>query len=396
MGTALAARIPLVCSHRPPGASLSERIAYLTAQASQPGGASHRDNVARAAGVFNFAALIASDTGIPDLAAALCWRQHEIFADAGVLAPDIAIIALMPLVNIARQQARQGDASTAFRTLNCLYRAAQQRGTVAVDGHNVNLAPLTSGSAHREACKELWAVLLTDGARALAREGRWTDAAQFMAAHHGIGNRLLDGRQIQIMSLLEQGRHRQAVAMVDATVTAEPWETVVAAILRAYCQEQATPVTPGEPRDAITKTIELLGQDEPTTAAFRSRVGLAALDLAAVAPETDAGQLHDAIIRVAATDAYAARNTLGHRAMRARMTCLDEQQLTSVVAAAGLGAGHLQPEHLNAITAAVGQAERYLRDLLGQRASVARTTGAGIPQPPRLPIAFARQRECDW
>jgi hypothetical protein len=363
MGTAFAARIPLVCSHRPPGAPLSERIAYLTAQASQPGGASHRDNVARAAGVFNFAALIASDTGIPDLAAALCWRQHEIFADAGVLAPDIAIIALMPLVNIARQQARQGDASTAFRTLNCLYRAAQQRGTAAVDGHNVNLAPLTSGSAHREACKELWAVLLTDGARALAREGRWTDAAQFMAAHHGIGNRLLDGRQIQIMSLLEQGRHRQAAAMVDATVTAEPWETVVAAILRAYCQQQATSATPGEPSDAITKTIELLGQVEPTTAAFRSRVGLAALDLAA-APEADAAQLHDAIIRVAATDAYAARNTLGHRAMRARMTCLHEQQITSVVTAAGLGVGHLQLEHLNAITAAVGQAEKYLRDLL--------------------------------
>jgi hypothetical protein len=36
MGTALAARIPLVCSHRPPGAPLGERVAYLTAQASLP------------------------------------------------------------------------------------------------------------------------------------------------------------------------------------------------------------------------------------------------------------------------------------------------------------------------------------------------------------------------
>ena len=72
MSTALAARIPLVCSHRPPGAPLGERVAYLTAQARQPDGASHRDNVARASGVFNFAALIASDSGVTELATALC------------------------------------------------------------------------------------------------------------------------------------------------------------------------------------------------------------------------------------------------------------------------------------------------------------------------------------
>jgi hypothetical protein len=177
MGTALAARIALTCSHRPPGAPLGQRVDYLTAQARQPGGASHRDQVARAAGVMNFAALIASDTGIPELAAELCWRQHAIFADAGTLPPDIAVIALMPLVNISRQQARQGDGNTAFSTLNCLYRAAQQRGTATVHGHRVNLAPLTCGPAHRETCRELWTVLLTDGARALAGEGRWTDAA---------------------------------------------------------------------------------------------------------------------------------------------------------------------------------------------------------------------------
>ena len=139
MGTALAASIPLVCSHRPPGAPLSERVAYLTAQAIQPDSASHRDNVARAAGILNFAALIASDSGVPELAADLCWRQHEIFADVGPLTPDIAVIALMPLVNIARQEARQGDGNTAYRTLNCLYRAAQQRWVFEI--RRMNLLP---------------------------------------------------------------------------------------------------------------------------------------------------------------------------------------------------------------------------------------------------------------
>jgi hypothetical protein len=364
MGTALAASIPLVCSHRPPGAPLGERVAYLTAQARQPDGAGHRDNVARAAGVFNFAALIASDSGVPELATALCWQQHDIFASAGALAPDIAVIALMPLVNIARQQARQGDGNAAYRTLNCLYRAAQQRGTATVAGHRVNLAPLTCGPAHLETCRELWAVLLTDGARALAREGRWTDAAKTMAAHHGIGTRLLDGRQIKIMSLLEQGHHREAASVIDATIPAQPWEAAVAAILRAYCQQQAIPAMPVDPGDAITKTIELIGHAEPTTAAFRSRTGLAALDLAASQPQAGTAHLHDAIVKVAATDAYAARNALSHPIMRARMTCHQERQLTSIVTAAGLGAGHLPADHIDTITSAVGRAEEHLRVLL--------------------------------
>ena len=374
MGTALAASIPLVCSHRPPGAPLGERVAYLTAQARQPDDASHRGNVARAAGVLNFAALIASDSGIPRLAADLCWRQHEIFADAGPLTPDIAVIALMPLVNIARQQARQGDGNTAFHTLSCLYRAAQQHGTATVHGHLVNLATLTHGPAHREACKELWAVLLTDGARALAREGRWTDAAEIMAAHHGIGARLLDGRQVKIMSLLEQGLHREAAATIDATAPAEPWEDAVGAILRAYCQQRATPAAPGETGNAIAKTLELIRQGEPTTAAFRSRAGLTALDLAAGQPDEGTAQLRDAIVKLAATDAYAARNALGHSMARARMTCHQERQLTSVVAAAGLGAGYLPPGHMDAFTTAVGQAEKHLRALLRPSGQLYATT----------------------
>jgi hypothetical protein len=50
--------------------------------------------------------------------------------------------------------------------------------------------------------------------------------------------------------------------------------------------------------------------------------------------------------------------------MRARMTCHQERQLTSVVAAAGLGAGYLPQGHMDAITTAVGQAEKHLRALL--------------------------------
>jgi hypothetical protein len=51
------------------------------------------------------------------------------------------------------------------------------------------------------------------------------------------------------------------------------------------------------------------------------------------------------------------------------MTCRQEQQLTRIITAAGFGASHLPPGHMDAITTAVGQAEEYLRVLLRQRTS---------------------------
>ncbi|MFC4056689.1 hypothetical protein ACFOWE_00135 [Planomonospora corallina] len=79
MNPAIACRIPLVRRPKPPGMPLDKRIAELTALVESEG-AGHHERVARACGVLNFAALIASDTGMPSLAADLCWRQHRVFA----------------------------------------------------------------------------------------------------------------------------------------------------------------------------------------------------------------------------------------------------------------------------------------------------------------------------
>lgn len=138
--------------------------------------------------MLNFAALIASDTGLPDLAAELCWRQHGIFTDAASLKPDIVVMALMPLVNIARLLIREGDGTSAYGVLEQLYRAAQQRGATTIGGRDVDLSPwIRTDADDRTICTELWVALLVDGARALARSGRWTEAADTMAAYRGIG-----------------------------------------------------------------------------------------------------------------------------------------------------------------------------------------------------------------
>ncbi|GAB2325350.1 hypothetical protein [Streptomyces variabilis] len=203
---AIASRVPLVRRSKAPALPLEERINHLTGLTVAPAGASHHDLVARACGVLNYAALIASDVGLPRLAEDLCWRQHQVFANAGRLSGRVALMSLMPLVNLARLETRAGHGELAYSLLHCLNDAARHRNKTDIDGRTVDLSALTgTDEDHRAVCQELYVTLLVDGARALAQIGRWTEAADAMAQHRGIGNRLLDGRQIKIMALMEQG-----------------------------------------------------------------------------------------------------------------------------------------------------------------------------------------------
>ncbi|MFE2865006.1 hypothetical protein [Embleya sp. NPDC059259] len=353
---AIADRIPLVRRPKAPGLPLAERIAHLTALAVPPADAGHRDLVARASGVLNYAALIASDVGMPDLAAELCWRQHRVFADAGHLTGDIAVMALMPMVNLARLLIREGDGDAGYEVLERLYRAGQQRGSAEIRDRRVDLSVLTGTDAdHRKICEELWVSVLIDGARALARTGRWTEAAETMTAHRGVGNRLLDGRQIAIMSLMERGLDRQARAMIDTSIPAEPWENAIAALLRAHCRPRR------HDRDIVLReTLPALIPPDPTTAVFQARVGLAALDLGH--EESDATtQVRSALAGVAALDAYAARDVLNHGPTRSRLASREIRKLQAVLGVSGLGIGSLSAAHMQPLTAAVCNAEAALR-----------------------------------
>ncbi|MFF3662879.1 hypothetical protein [Streptomyces olivochromogenes] len=132
-------------------------------------------------------------------------------------------MSLMPLVNLSRLLTRDGQGEAAYDVLVRLNHAARQWEKTEIDGRTVDLSALTStDDDHRQVCQELWVTLLVDGTRALARIGQWTDAAEAMAKHRGIGNRLLDDRQIKIMSLMEQGLAQHARDMIDATQPTEP------------------------------------------------------------------------------------------------------------------------------------------------------------------------------
>ncbi|MEU9486005.1 hypothetical protein AB0D83_20465 [Streptomyces decoyicus] len=362
---AIASHIPLVRRSKAPALPLDDRITHLNGLTVAPAGASHHDLVARACGVLNYAALIASDVGMPELAADLCWRQHQVFADARDLTGDVAVMSLMPLINVSRLLTRQGDGEAAYDALTRLYRAAQKREAAEIHGRTVDLSEQTDTDAnHRKVCQELWITVLVDGARALARIGRWTEAADAMAQHRGIGNRLLDGRQLQIMALMERGLDQQARDTIDTTVPTELWEHAIAALLRIHCRPAASPVPQPELDLALQGTAALVATPSPSTAAFQTRAGLAALDLAHDRTSPHATPLQDGVADVAILDAYAARDVLNHSVTRPHLTSIQIQRLGAVLTASGLGTGHLSTAHMQALTEAVDQAEVDLRGLL--------------------------------
>ncbi|WP_206305958.1 hypothetical protein [Streptomyces sp. RFCAC02] len=319
------------------------------------------EQAVRAAEICNKAALIASDCALPDLARALCWSQYRVFAQARPLPPWAVKLALQPILNIARQLIREGDGNSAYITLEALFRAARDRSSVEIAGRTVALHTLTSTTDdHKTVCTLTWTALLADGTRALVQAGRWQEAAEAAATHHGVGARLLDGRQITILALVQNGRHDEARRLVETSRPSEPWEEAVQSLLRVLCR--GTGSAPATHIDEMLNTILALRQQPaPGTTVFLTRVGISALILAADHDDERTHQLHRDVLAMARSDAYAARDTLAHSQFRNALTASQHSALTSTVHASGLGMG-TAPAPLNSdLMGAVQAAEDQLR-----------------------------------
>ncbi|PZG56334.1 hypothetical protein C1I98_01500 [Spongiactinospora gelatinilytica] len=357
----IARRFPLVSRSRPPGLALAARVAELRKIAEESSGLDDHQRVIRACEVCNKAALIASDCALPELARELCWRQYDAFTQTRPLPVWAGKLALQPVLNIARQLIREGDGDGAYQVLHGLLIAALNRTDTEIVGRRVDLRGLTeSPDDHELLSKLLWAALLADGARALALAGRWQEAAEHAAKNRGVGTRLLDGRQVTIVALVERGDIDKAAAMVDETLPAELWEKAVAGLLRVYCLQAVGIGTDEDTTAMILRTLELFEYADPSTAVFRTRVGMTALDLTASYGQEPALRLQRAVMTGAMSDAYASREVLGHASLRSAMTSRQQRAMQAMVQAAGLGSGAIPHGLLVDLMASVARAEAQL------------------------------------
>ena len=359
---------PLVRRSRPPGLPLKTRIDELLDLAAQPPTGDAHHQMTQAAEICNKAALIASDCGLPDLARSLCWSQHQLFAQARPLPASAAKLALQPLLNLPRQLIREGNGNGAYAMLEALFHAARHQTDTMINGRPVNLQGLTSDPGdYTTVCTLVWTALLADGTRALAQAGRWKQAAERSAAHRGVGSRLLDGRQITILALLQNGQADEATALVEQSTVPEPWEQAVQSLLRVLCQRAAGAVDEANTEAMLTAVLTLMNQPDPHTTVFRSRLGLTALNLADACGEPRKSQLRHKLITAAQHDAYAARDTMTHPLIRSTITADQHRDLTDLIHASGLDAGTIPEPLLTDLMVAVSTAENRLRALLTVR-----------------------------
>jgi hypothetical protein len=356
---------PLVARPRPPGLPLQVRIAELTTLSTMPVQGTRHDRISRAAEVFNKAALIASDCGLPKAARALCHRQHALFDRAKPLPAWAAQLALQPILNIPRQLIREDRGQGAYTMLDALYQAARERTAAVIDGRLVDLSGITDApNGHKTACSLIWAALLADGTRALALAGRWREAANHAAAHRGTGQRLFDGRQAAILALAHDGQADKAAEMVEQSMIVEPWECAVQSLLRVLCLRATGTCDDRHVTAMLADAHKLAQEQDQSTAVMRARAGITALGLAGTTGDPRSRSLRAALIATAAADAYAARDILAHHQMQQHLTPNQRHDLRDLVRASSLGARTIPEQLHEQLATAVDHAEAALRSEL--------------------------------
>ncbi|MFF0295342.1 hypothetical protein ACFYST_17255 [Kitasatospora sp. NPDC004614] len=365
-------RLPLVPRRHALAAPLEQRVQQLTELARQ---AADTENPTTATSVHNRAALLASDRGLPGLARVLCHNHAGFYLAHRPLPTDLARLALEPLVNLAHLELRAGNGIAALAILDELLRAVAENDDATLGGNLIiPLAELTANSADRaDVHKWLADIQVFDGARALARAGRWADAHLHLKQSTAPGDRLFEARQVAAIAMALEGRTALARALARDTAAEEPWEHAVAAALTTACT-----LLDGDP--AAEQTEALLRTHAAVTpregsAVFDTRLALTVADLA-----TAAGQLPHAarvyITAVAQTltepEGYSARDLERHR-LADGLPAEQRHQLTAIAAESGIGGpATLTTDHEDRITAALALATAVITKAAAESPSPSR------------------------
>ncbi|HXP21107.1 MAG TPA: hypothetical protein VN840_15805 [Streptosporangiaceae bacterium] len=330
----IALRFPLVARVRPVCLPLPARVARLAELAD----AAQRDAYqGLASSVFNQAALLASDLGLPDVARQWCHRHAAAYLRACPLGGMEAIRALEPLINLARLHIRAGHGDQAHRMLRSLYDAIAEGTAVMFDGITMP-ADLTVTEADRQEVHQwLWRVIIADGTRALTTAGRWQEALGHLQHHHGVGRRMLDGRQVAILACATTGDYDGARHLLTDTAPGEPWENEVTACLTALCvPPRRRPAS--HDIDTMLDHCRRLGF-QPGLAVFHTRLVLSAVDAGRLSRNprvgTQARELTDQIVQIG--DGYAARDILAHQGCVSLLTGQQMRRLAQTRDACALG-----------------------------------------------------------
>jgi hypothetical protein len=365
-----AARFPLVCRPHLTYPSFTARIEELRTCADRSAQAEPlNDRINAACATWNLSALIASDCGLPDLAADLCLRQLRLFQAAWPVSGDTAIAALQPMVNLIRLTARAGNPHTAYQQLADLHHAVHHGGTVTLHGQPIDLTRFTTPATVHHIQPWVRFLMTDDGTRLLAATGQWPKAAQHATTYDTEPNRLHDSRQARTIAAWHANDPDAANTLLDQAHTTEPWESAVRQLLR-----HGTATIAGRAQDELFTTVvdtarTAIETTAPHTRMFRVRLARTVVTLAPANSHT----LTDPLCRTVVDDteeggdAFAAREIL-----RSPTPMTNDQQrktLEALVYDGGLGRGTIPASDLTSMNDALAIAGPSLADCLAEHSA---------------------------
>ncbi|MFI9210310.1 hypothetical protein ACIGW7_19500 [Streptomyces sp. NPDC053253] len=332
-------RFPLISRFRPACLPLPQRIRTLATLSDT---AAVKADQGLASAVYNQAALLASDLGLPDLAREWCHQHAAAYLHAAPLPGMTAIRALEPVVNLARLQIRAGDTDDGRHRLLALFNAVSNATSAQFEGIHVP-ADLTISDADRNEVRAwLWRVILADGTRTLTTAGRWDEALAHIEKHNGIGLRMLDGRQVAVLAALGSDPDH-AISLVAQTTPGEPWENAITSCLTVICHRALHHPVDGLLSELVDTYMQ--GSPELGTTVFDIRLGLTILDLLDQTDGHAAYLVTEELHRraITATDGYAARECLADSRFTDLVSSRKATTARDLVHACALDSGHLPP-----------------------------------------------------
>ena len=293
--------------------------------------------------MYNLAALIASDCGLPDLAHQWCLDHADAYLRAPHQGAQVGRNILEPVVNLARLRIRANDGESAYELLTNLFQSVSDRADINVDGLIIPASVICDDDQHQAVRQWLWAILLSDGTRALTSAGRWAEAHQQLHAYNGVGALMLDGRQVAVIAHAQAGDRETAQQLIATTAPGDqPWLDAVTACLAVLCQD-------GPTADLIADMVHCYERlsVRPDVAVFGVRLGLTVLD-AAGGPHQAVASSHTTKLiglTLEARDGYAIRDLLAHPYVAALLDTEHRAALDAISEASSLDAKDI-PAHL--------------------------------------------------
>ncbi|MEU5075972.1 hypothetical protein AB0G76_31085 [Streptomyces asoensis] len=372
----IAQRFPLISRFRPACLPLPRRVHALVELSDT---AVAKADPGLASSVYNQAALLASDIGLPHLARTWCHQHAAAYLHAAPLPAMSAIRALEPVVNLARLQIRAGNTEDGRHRLLTLYKAISDGTDAQFEDIHIPAELTTSDTDRHEVRAWLWRVVLADGTRTLTTAGRFDEALTHIETHHGIGQRMLDGRQVAVIAALGHDP-AGAADIVAQTAPGEPWENAVTSCLAVMCNQLALHPA-GPPLSELVNTY-IQRQPHPGTTVFDTRLGLTILDLHDQPNSSAAHRIAKELHRrsIIATDGYAARECLANSRFTELVSTQETRASRELTRSCALGSGHLPAPHPTQLLRALRFSDEVIRaaaaELRATRPS-SRARGAG-------------------